>query len=84
MAALTDLSKDGEVISGSTTDALTCYSIAFSRFIWRVISQNYLLAMSRDQRHGTDCPGRQVRQLLLHGRKGEGDPGTYTMHTASR
>ncbi|KAF9076272.1 hypothetical protein BDP27DRAFT_1285182 [Rhodocollybia butyracea] len=43
LAALADLSKDEEVISGTMTTALACYSATFSRFAWRVQPRNYLL-----------------------------------------
>ncbi|KAG8716423.1 hypothetical protein FRC08_009493 [Ceratobasidium sp. 394] len=43
LAALSDLSKDEEVISGTMTTALACYSMVFMRFAWRVQPRNYLL-----------------------------------------
>ncbi|KAJ3863068.1 hypothetical protein EV359DRAFT_43877 [Lentinula novae-zelandiae] len=43
LAALADLKKDEEVISGTMTTALTCYSLTFSRFAWVVQPRNYLL-----------------------------------------
>ncbi|THH11197.1 hypothetical protein EW145_g784 [Phellinidium pouzarii] len=43
LAALADLVKDEEVISGSMTTALACYSMVFMRFAWRVQPRNYLL-----------------------------------------
>ncbi|KAK1229698.1 pyruvate transporter mpc1 [Marasmius sp. AFHP31] len=43
LAALADLSKDEEVISGTMTTALACYSTVFMRFAWRVQPRNYLL-----------------------------------------
>ncbi|PWN54180.1 UPF0041-domain-containing protein [Violaceomyces palustris] len=43
LAAIADLKKDEEVISGSMTSALACYSLVFSRFAWRVQPRNYLL-----------------------------------------
>ncbi|CAO1635513.1 unnamed protein product [Jaminaea pallidilutea] len=43
LAALADLKKDEDVISGSMTAALASYSIVFSRFAWRVTPRNYLL-----------------------------------------
>jgi hypothetical protein len=43
IAALTDLRKDEEVISGTMTTALACYSFVFMRFAWRVQPRNYLL-----------------------------------------
>jgi len=43
LAAIADLSKDPEVISGPMTTALGSYSMVFMRFAWRVIPRNYLL-----------------------------------------
>jgi len=43
LAALADLSKDETVISGPMTAALSCYSMVFMRFAWRVQPRNYLL-----------------------------------------
>jgi len=43
LAALADLKKSEEVISGSMTTALACYSMVFMRFAWRVQPRNYLL-----------------------------------------
>jgi len=43
LAALSDLRKDEEVISGTMTTALACYSLVFMRFAWRVQPRNYLL-----------------------------------------
>ncbi|KAF8516378.1 UPF0041-domain-containing protein, partial [Gautieria morchelliformis] len=43
LAALADLRKDEEIISGTMTTALACYSLVFMRFAWRVIPRNYLL-----------------------------------------
>ncbi|KAJ3488255.1 hypothetical protein NLI96_g2976 [Meripilus lineatus] len=43
LAALADLRKDEEYISGTMTTALACYSLVFMRFAWRVIPRNYLL-----------------------------------------
>ncbi|KAK7064243.1 mitochondrial pyruvate carrier [Favolaschia claudopus] len=43
LAALTDLRKDEEYISGTMTTALVCYSMVFMRFAWRVQPRNYLL-----------------------------------------
>lgn len=43
MAALSDLSKDADLISGPMTTALGAYSICFMRFAWRVQPRNYLL-----------------------------------------
>ncbi|CAO1631898.1 unnamed protein product [Sympodiomycopsis kandeliae] len=43
LAAIADLKKDEEVISGTMTGALAAYSLVFSRFAWRVTPRNYLL-----------------------------------------
>ncbi|CAD6910127.1 unnamed protein product [Tilletia controversa] len=43
LAAIADLKKDEEVISGSMTTALAAYSTVFMRFAWRVQPRNYLL-----------------------------------------
>ncbi|KAG9101887.1 pyruvate transporter mpc1 [Ceratobasidium sp. 370] len=43
LAALSDLRKDEEVISGTMTTALAAYSMVFMRFAWRVQPRNYLL-----------------------------------------
>ncbi|KAI0756953.1 UPF0041-domain-containing protein, partial [Daedaleopsis nitida] len=43
LAALADLRKDEDVISGPMTTALASYSLVFMRFAWRVQPRNYLL-----------------------------------------
>jgi hypothetical protein len=43
LAALSDLKKDEEFISGTMTTTLACYSMVFMRFAWRVQPRNYLL-----------------------------------------
>ncbi|KAI0932166.1 hypothetical protein AcW1_000641 [Taiwanofungus camphoratus] len=43
LAALSDLRKDEDVISGAMTTALAAYSMVFMRFAWRVQPRNYLL-----------------------------------------
>ncbi|UZJ54232.1 hypothetical protein CBS101457_003552 [Exobasidium rhododendri] len=43
LAAIADLKKNEDVISGSMTTALFSYSVVFSRFAWRVQPRNYLL-----------------------------------------
>jgi len=43
LAALADLKKDEEFISGTMTTTLACYSMVFMRFAWRVQPRNYLL-----------------------------------------
>ncbi|KAH9982917.1 hypothetical protein BGW80DRAFT_1265643 [Lactifluus volemus] len=43
LAALSDLKKDEELISGTMTSALAAYSMVFMRFAWKVEPRNYLL-----------------------------------------
>jgi len=43
LAAIADLKKDEEIISGTMTSALLGYSLTFMRFAWRVQPRNYLL-----------------------------------------
>ncbi|XP_043226514.1 mitochondrial pyruvate carrier 1-like [Amphibalanus amphitrite] len=43
LAALADIKKDPEIISGKMTFALTCYSAVFMRFAWMVQPRNLLL-----------------------------------------
>ncbi|ETW87188.1 hypothetical protein HETIRDRAFT_243976, partial [Heterobasidion irregulare TC 32-1] len=43
LAALADLNKSEDVISGTMTGALAAYSLVFMRFAWRVQPRNYLL-----------------------------------------
>lgn len=43
LAAIADLSKDEEMISGTMSTALAAYSTVFMRFAWRVQPRNYLL-----------------------------------------
>jgi len=43
LAALADIKKDPEIISGKMTVALTCYSAVFMRFAWMVQPRNLLL-----------------------------------------
>ncbi|KAI0068214.1 UPF0041-domain-containing protein [Artomyces pyxidatus] len=43
LAAIADLNKSEDVISGSMTGALTAYSMVFMRFAWKVQPRNYLL-----------------------------------------
>ncbi|KAK7468882.1 pyruvate transporter mpc1 [Stygiomarasmius scandens] len=57
LAALADLSKDEEVISGTMTTALTCYSMVFMRFAWRVQPRNYLLFAC----HATNATAQSVQ-----------------------
>ncbi|KAL0581627.1 pyruvate transporter mpc1 [Marasmius crinis-equi] len=57
LAAIADLSKDEEVISGSMTTALMCYSMVFMRFAWRVHPRNYLLLAC----HSTNAVAQSVQ-----------------------
>ncbi|KAL7753398.1 pyruvate transporter mpc1 [Sorochytrium milnesiophthora] len=43
LAALADMKKDQELISGKMTLAMSAYSILFMRFAWMVKPRNYLL-----------------------------------------
>ncbi|KAG9064521.1 pyruvate transporter mpc1 [Linnemannia hyalina] len=43
LAAIADIKKDPEMISGNMTGALTVYSLLFMRFAWMVQPRNYLL-----------------------------------------
>ncbi|KAI9594102.1 mitochondrial pyruvate carrier [Syncephalis fuscata] len=43
LAAMSDMKKDPEIISGSMTTALSLYSLLFMRFAWVVIPRNHLL-----------------------------------------
>ena len=57
LAALADLSKDEEVISGTMTTALACYSMVFMRFAWRVQPRNYLLFAC----HATNATAQSIQ-----------------------
>ncbi|KAJ1969817.1 hypothetical protein IWQ62_000371 [Dispira parvispora] len=43
LAAMADMKKDPEIISGKMTAALTIYSLVFMRFAWMVNPRNHLL-----------------------------------------
>ncbi|XP_048852659.1 mitochondrial pyruvate carrier 1-like [Brienomyrus brachyistius] len=43
MVAVMDMRKSPEIISGRMTFALTCYSLIFMRFSYRVQPRNWLL-----------------------------------------
>ncbi|KAG9329860.1 hypothetical protein JZ751_028845 [Albula glossodonta] len=43
IAALSDMKKSPEIISGRMTFALTCYSLLFMRFAYKVQPRNWLL-----------------------------------------
>lgn len=59
LAALADLRKDEEVISGTMTTALACYSMVFMRFAWRVQPRNYLLFAC----HLTNATAQSVQEF---------------------
>ncbi|KAH8100698.1 UPF0041-domain-containing protein [Cristinia sonorae] len=58
LAALADLRKDEEAISGAMTSALAAYSLVFTRFAWRVIPRNYLLFAC----HGTNVTAQLIQE----------------------
>ncbi|XP_012695836.1 mitochondrial pyruvate carrier 1 [Clupea harengus] len=43
IAAMADMKKSPEIISGRMTFALTCYSLLFMRFAYKVQPRNWLL-----------------------------------------
>ncbi|KAJ1921313.1 pyruvate transporter mpc1 [Tieghemiomyces parasiticus] len=43
LAAMADMKKDPEIISGKMTAALSVYSLVFMRFAWMVQPRNHLL-----------------------------------------
>uniref|UniRef100_A0A3P8SBT6 Mitochondrial pyruvate carrier n=1 Tax=Amphiprion percula TaxID=161767 RepID=A0A3P8SBT6_AMPPE len=43
IAAITDMKKSPEIISGRMTFALCCYSLVFMRFAYKVQPRNWLL-----------------------------------------
>ncbi|TFK57096.1 UPF0041-domain-containing protein [Heliocybe sulcata] len=57
LAAIADLKKDEEVISGPMTTALAAYSMVFMRFAWRVQPRNYLLFAC----HATNTTAQSVQ-----------------------
>ncbi|KAI0724587.1 UPF0041-domain-containing protein [Cerioporus squamosus] len=57
LAALADLRKDEEVISGPMTTALASYSMVFMRFAWRVQPRNYLLFAC----HATNATAQSIQ-----------------------
>ncbi|TFY62904.1 hypothetical protein EVJ58_g3559 [Rhodofomes roseus] len=59
LAALADLRKDEDVISGAMTTALTSYSLVFMRFAWRVQPRNYLLFAC----HATNATAQTVQGM---------------------
>ncbi|KAL1738255.1 hypothetical protein HDZ31DRAFT_70205 [Schizophyllum fasciatum] len=59
LAALADLRKDEEVISGTMTTALMTYSMVFMRFAWRVQPRNYLLFAC----HATNATAQSIQEV---------------------
>ncbi|TIA91939.1 hypothetical protein E3P99_00873 [Wallemia hederae] len=59
LAALADLNKDEEIISGTMTATMVVYSTTFSRFAWRVTPRNYLLLAC----HATNAITQSVQAL---------------------
>jgi hypothetical protein len=59
LAALADLKKDEEVISGTMTTALACYSMVFVRFAWMVKPRNYLLFAC----HATNATAQTIQEV---------------------
>ncbi|KAF9056144.1 hypothetical protein BJ165DRAFT_1431209 [Panaeolus papilionaceus] len=62
LAALADLKKDEELISGTMTTALACYSMVFMRFAWRVQPRNYLLFAC----HLTNATAQTVNDIRFY------------------
>ncbi|XP_052025888.1 mitochondrial pyruvate carrier 1 isoform X1 [Apodemus sylvaticus] len=60
IAAFNDMKKSPEIISGRMTFALSCYSLAFMRFAYKVQPRNWLLFAC----HVTN----EVAQLIQGGR----------------
>ncbi|KZO91928.1 UPF0041-domain-containing protein [Calocera viscosa TUFC12733] len=58
LAALADLRKDEDVISGPMTTALAAYSMVFMRFAWKVQPRNYLLFAC----HATNTAAQLVQE----------------------
>ncbi|TRM66294.1 hypothetical protein BD626DRAFT_487342 [Schizophyllum amplum] len=58
LAAIADLSKDEDVISGTMTTALMSYSMVFMRFAWRVQPRNYLLFAC----HATNATAQSIQE----------------------
>ncbi|XP_013931469.1 PREDICTED: mitochondrial pyruvate carrier 1 [Thamnophis sirtalis] len=60
IAAINDMKKSPEIISGRMTFALTCYSLTFMRFAYKVQPRNWLLFAC----HFTN----EIAQLIQGGR----------------
>ncbi|KAH7104785.1 UPF0041-domain-containing protein [Auriculariales sp. MPI-PUGE-AT-0066] len=85
VAAIHDMGKDEDLISGTMTGALTIYSMTFMRFAWRVQPRNYLLfachainATSQSVQGGRFINywymGGRERRLLGHQTEGKATP----------
>ncbi|OBZ79187.1 Mitochondrial pyruvate carrier 1, partial [Grifola frondosa] len=59
LAALADLRKDEEYISGTMTTALAAYSMVFMRFAWQVQPRNYLLFAC----HATNAAAQTIQDI---------------------
>ncbi|GHJ87768.1 hypothetical protein NliqN6_4170 [Naganishia liquefaciens] len=57
LAAIADISKDPEMISGVMSPTLAGYSAVFMRFAWRVQPRNYLLFAC----HATNAAAQMVQ-----------------------
>jgi len=57
LAALSDLRKDEEIISGTMTSAMASYSMVFMRFAWAVQPRNYLLFAC----HATNATAQSIQ-----------------------
>lgn len=64
-AAIADLKKDPEIISGKMTLALCIYSATFMRFAWVVIPRNYLLFACHAINEGAQL-GQGARFINYH------------------
>ncbi|KIS70060.1 pyruvate transporter MPC1 [Mycosarcoma maydis] len=65
LAAIADLSKDEEMISGTMSGALCAYSTVFMRFAWRVQPRNYLL-FACHATNATAQAGQLIRFFNYH------------------
>ncbi|EPX71778.1 uncharacterized protein SOCG_03715 [Schizosaccharomyces octosporus yFS286] len=59
IAAILDLKKDPQLISGQMTSALVAYSAVFMRYAWMVSPRNYLLLGC----HAFNCTVQSVQGL---------------------
>ncbi|RDD41886.1 Mitochondrial pyruvate carrier 1 [Trichoplax sp. H2] len=67
IAAIIDMKKDPEIISGKMTTALCVYSAVFMRFAWMVQPRNYLLFACHITNEGAQLiqGGRLIRYTLV-------------------